>query len=247
MIIFAFSLLADVFLVGVLVSARWSGQIDYPALPLLARFGFNLAALGSLTACMIAYRGEFTARRQPGSVAQGPAHPDRSVWSSPSGWRCCWSPSSPTNWSVRAGRLVWIAKRLEEAVFGADASLVPRPVSAPPSWINTVVGLLFGLTLLAAIVALVRSQRRASIMSAEDEPRVRALVAESAGGLAGLLRHPPRQVGGLRRQRSLGHHLPGRSRGLPGQQRPDRAGRTTGRPRSRPGRNWSTPTAGPRR
>ena len=52
-------------------------------------------------------------------------------------------------------------------------------MNSPPSWINTVVGLLLGLTLLASVVALMRSQRRAALMSAEDEPRVRALVAES--------------------------------------------------------------------
>ena len=65
-------------------------------------------------------------------------------------------------------------------MFGGDSSLVPQPVTGPPSWISTVVGLLAGLTLLAALVALMRSQRRAAWMSPADEPRVRALVAESA-------------------------------------------------------------------
>ena len=35
--------------------------------------------------------------------------------------------------------------------------------------------------------------------------------------LAGLLRHPPRQVGGVRRQRPRRDHLPRRGRGVPGQ------------------------------
>ncbi len=48
-----------------------------------------------------------------------------------------------------------------------------------------------------------------------------------AGGLrqerlAGLLRHPPRQVRGVRPQRARRHHLPRRGRRLPGQRRPDR-------------------------
>ena len=178
MIIFVLSLLGDLFLVGVLVSGVLTEQSDYPSLPLLARFGFNLAALGSLTACMVAYRAEFTARRQPGSAR-------KALFTLLVGLTVTFGVAMllvsvfPNELVGPRGRLVWIAKRLEQAAFGPDTNFVPQPVSVPPSWINTVVGLLFGLTLLAAIVALMRSQRRASAMSAEDEPRVRALVAES--------------------------------------------------------------------
>ena len=52
-------------------------------------------------------------------------------------------------------------------------------MSGPPGWISTVVGLLLGLTLLAAVVMLTRSQRLAALMSPADEPLVRALVAQS--------------------------------------------------------------------
>ena len=178
MVIFSLSLLGDLFLVGVLVWGVMTEQADYPSLPLLARFGFNLAALGSLTACMVVYRAEFTARRQPGSAR-------KALITLLVGLAVTFGVAMllvtvfPNELVGPRGRLVWIAKRLEQAAFGPDTNFVPQPVSVPPSWINTVVGLLFGLTLLAAIVALMRSQRRASVMSAEDEPRVRALVAES--------------------------------------------------------------------
>ncbi len=178
MIIFVLSLLGDVFLVGVLIAGVISEQSDYPSLPLLARFGFNLAALGSLTACMIAYRGEFTARRQPGSVRK--ALLTLLVGLAVTvGVAMLLVTVFPNELVGPRGRLVWIAKRLEQAAFGPDTNFVPQPVSVPPSWINTVVGLLFGLALLAAMIALMRSQRRASLMSADDEPRIRALVSES--------------------------------------------------------------------
>ena len=178
MVIFSLSLLGDLFLVGVLVWGVMTEQADYPSLPLLARFGFNLAALGSLTACMVVYRAEFTARRPPGSAR-------KALITLLVGLAVTFGVGMllvtvfPNELVGPRGRLVWIAKRLEQAAFGPDTNFVPQPVSVPPSWINTVVGLLFGLTLMAAIVALMRSQRRASVMSAEDEPRVRALVAES--------------------------------------------------------------------
>ncbi len=176
--IFGLSLLLDLVLVAELVVVTVTGDADYASLPLLARFSFNLAALGSLTACMIAYRREFTARRPPGSARQA-------LLTLIGGLAVTFGVGMllvtvfPNELVGPRGRLVWILRRLEQAAFGPDTSLAAQPVNVPPSWINTLVGLLFGLTLLAAIVALVRSQRRASLMSVDDEPRVRALVAES--------------------------------------------------------------------
>ena len=77
------------------------------------------------------------------------------------------------------GRLAWVFRRIALAMVSGDTNLVRDPLITPPGWISTTVGLLFSLTLLAALIALVRSQHRAALMSAEDEPRVRALVAES--------------------------------------------------------------------
>ena len=65
MIIFGITLLGDLIVVIALLVATAIEHPDYAALPVLARFGFNLAALGALTACMIVYRREFTARRPP--------------------------------------------------------------------------------------------------------------------------------------------------------------------------------------
>ena len=53
MIIFSVTLLGDLIVVIALLVATAIENPDYAALPVLARFGFNLAALGSLTACMV--------------------------------------------------------------------------------------------------------------------------------------------------------------------------------------------------
>lgn len=178
MIIFSVSLLGDLVVVIGLLGATITGQVDYASLPGAARFAFNLAALGSLTACMIVYRREFTARRQPGTVRKallalivgtlvtfGVAMALVSIF--------------PNELVGPRGRMAWIVERFITAALGGDSDLLRQPVTGPPSWISTVVGLLAGLTLLVAMVALTRSQRRAAWMDPADEPRVRALVAES--------------------------------------------------------------------
>jgi lysyl-tRNA synthetase, class II len=176
MIIFGLTLLGDLIVVIALLVATALEQPDYAALPLLARFGFNLAALGALTSCMIVYRGEFTARRPPGSIR-------RALLTLVIGLLITFGVGLllttvfPNELVGPRGRLVWIFRRLGQAIFGSETDI--GAVTGPPSWINTVVGLLFGATLLASLLALVRSQRRAALMSAEDEPRVRGLVAES--------------------------------------------------------------------
>ena len=178
LVIFAFSLLGDLAVVAGLIDSLFGVTSDYGALSVYARFAFNLAALGALTACLIHYRAEFTARRPPGSarlalltllvglgLTVGVGMALVSVF--------------PNELVGPRGRLVWLGQRLVRFVLNSNADLVTRPVSSPPSWINSVVGLLLGATLLAALVVLMRSQRRAALMSAEDEPRVRALVAQS--------------------------------------------------------------------
>ncbi len=178
LIIFALSLLGDLVVVLGLVLSVINNQVDYQALPGVARFAFNLAALGSLTACMIVYRAEFTAKRQPASVR-------KALLTLIVGTAITFGVSMilvsvfPNELVGPRGRLVWIVRRFAESAFGGDTDLVPPPLTGPPSWINTVVGILAGLTLLAAFIALMRSQRRASWMDPSDEPRVRALVAES--------------------------------------------------------------------
>ena len=61
-----------------------------------------------------------------------------------------------------------------------------------------------------------RAHRRGRV----GDPRPARVVRQER--LAGLLRHPPRQGGGVRPQRPRGHHLPRRGRRLPGQRRPGR-------------------------
>jgi lysyl-tRNA synthetase class 2 len=175
---FGMVLLGDVLTVGLFVGQVVIDQIEAPELPTLARFGFNVASLGALVACMIVYRGEFTAHRQPGSVR-------KALLTLVLGFALTvgvgmllvsWFPNSL---SGPRGRLAWVAERIAFAIFGGQSRLVPQPLTEPPNWINSVVGLLAGLTLFAATLALMRSQRQAALMAYDDEPRVRALVAES--------------------------------------------------------------------
>ena len=63
-------------------------------------------------------------------------------------------------------------------MFG-DASTATPADPGPPGWINGVVGILIAITMTAALLVLLRSQRRAAWMSPADEARVRALVAQS--------------------------------------------------------------------
>ena len=179
LVIFGFFLLTDLAVVTGLVASLFALQTDFSAVPVYARFAFNLAALGALTACLVHYRAEFTARRAPGSVRKALL----TLWS---GWCVTVGVAMalvtvfPNELVGPRGRLAWILERLGRTLFSStDGDLVAQPVSSPPGWISTVVGLLLGLTLLAAVVMLTRSQRLAALMSPADEPLVRALVAQS--------------------------------------------------------------------
>ncbi len=172
------SLVSDLLAVTGLVLGVLGSQVDYAALPLLARFAFNLPALGFLTSCLVVYRAEFAARRPPGSVRKALLTLVVGLVAS-FGVALALVSVFPNQLAGPRGRSVWILRRFLFVIFGSDNDVDTPVVNAPPSWINTVVGVLVGLSLLAALIALMRSQRRAALISAEDEPRVRALVAES--------------------------------------------------------------------
>ncbi|GAA3608426.1 bifunctional lysylphosphatidylglycerol synthetase/lysine--tRNA ligase LysX [Microlunatus ginsengisoli] len=170
-------LLVDLFTVAVLALLVLRGQNEFPDLPTLARFGFNLASLGAVYAVMMVYRGEFTARRQPGSIR-------KALITLAVGLAITFTVGVvlvalfPGGLEGPTGRLAWIGRRIAGVLLQQDLT-GGAPVSAPPGWINTLIGLMVGLTVLAAVLALMRSQRRAALVSAADEPRIRALVAES--------------------------------------------------------------------
>ncbi|MGI3786766.1 MAG: phosphatidylglycerol lysyltransferase domain-containing protein, partial [Janthinobacterium lividum] len=178
LIIFTFFLLTDLAVVTGLVASLFAVQTDFSAVPVYARFAFNLAALGALTACLVHYRAEFTARRAPGTVRKALLTLGVGL-AVTVGVAMTLVTVFPNELVGPRGRLAWIAARLARTLFSSDADLVAQPVSSPPGWISTIVGLLLGLTLLAALVMLTRSQRLAAVMSPADEPLVRALVAQS--------------------------------------------------------------------
>ncbi len=179
LVIFTFFLLTDLAVVTGLVASLFAVQTDFSTVPLYARFAFNLAALGALTACLVHYRAEFTARRAPGSVRKALLTLVVGL-AFTVGVAMTLVTIFPNELVGPRGRLAWILARLARTLFSStDSDLVAQPVSSPPGWISTVVGLLLGLTLLAAVVMLTRSQRLAALMSPADEPLVRALVAQS--------------------------------------------------------------------
>jgi lysyl-tRNA synthetase class 2 len=180
LVIFTFFLLTDLAVVTGLVASLFAVQTDFSAVPVYARFAFNLAALGALTAALVHYRAEFTARRAPGSVRKALLTLVVGL-AVTVGVAMALVTVFPNELVGPRGRLAWILERVARAPFSTtDADLVPQPVSSPPGWISTVVGLLLALTLLAAVVMLTRSQRLAALMSPADEPLVRALVAQSS-------------------------------------------------------------------
>jgi lysyl-tRNA synthetase, class II len=172
-------LAGDLLSTVVLLALTFTDVINFSALTTLARLGFNLASLGAVTTCLVVYRAEFTARRPPGSIRKALVTLAVGLVITV-GVGLLLVTVFPTGIAGGPrGRLAWVVQRIALAMGGGDTNLVRDPLITPPSWISTTVGLLFSLTLIAALIALVRSQHRAALMSAEDEPRVRALVAES--------------------------------------------------------------------
>ncbi|MCW2802323.1 MAG: lysine--tRNA ligase [Propionibacteriaceae bacterium] len=176
MVIFGVTVLVDLALLIVLVVTTLRGpEPDFGLTATFARFAFNLASLGSLFVAMIVYRAEFSARRQPGSIR-------KALLTLLVGGALTAAIGMllvtiyPGELGGPRGRLAWVLRRMT----GQDLLASAAGTGSPPTWISTVVGLLAGVTLVAALIALMRSQRQAALMTPEDEPLVRALVAESA-------------------------------------------------------------------
>ncbi len=139
----------------------------------LARFAFNLATASALVAMLVHYRGEFYARRPPGSVRTATITLLAGL-AVTFGVGLALVTAFPGALGRPRGRLVWVGRRIGDSFNGNTQVLV-----GPPSWISTVVGVMVGLTLFATVLMLVRSQRQAAFMTAAEEPVVRALVAQS--------------------------------------------------------------------
>ncbi|EUA54906.1 lysine--tRNA ligase [Mycobacterium intracellulare 1956] len=120
---------------------------------------------------------------------------------------------------ARPDRLPYVANRVVGFAL-ADPDLF---TGRPHVFLNAIFGL-FGAAradhgddrALSIAARGERAHRRGRI----GHPRAARAVRQER--LPGLLRHPPRQVGGIRPERARRHHLPGRGRRLPGQRRPDR-------------------------
>ncbi|MBA8796085.1 lysyl-tRNA synthetase class 2 [Friedmanniella endophytica] len=147
---------------------------------LLARFAFNLATMGAVVTVLIRYRGEFRARRQAGNVRKAVLTLAVGMVIS-AGVGLLLTTVFPGDLLRPRGRIAWLANQ----VFGFDNDDLSRTTTAPPTWTGTITGLFISASLVAAMIVLTRSQRRAAFLSADDEAAVRSLLpASSADSLA---------------------------------------------------------------
>ena len=171
-------LLGDLLTIILIVAASLSGAVPFVDLAALARAAFNLAAVGAAARVHDRLPGRVLGAADAGQRGQGAADPgDRA------GRHLRRRVPADHPLPERSGRSArpagWIADRILDALLRRRVRRRPASDAGPPGWINTVVGLLIAITLIAALLVLLRSQRRAAWMDPADEPRVRALVAQS--------------------------------------------------------------------
>ena len=155
-------LLADLAVVILLVSASLLVTSEFVDLAALARAAFNLASVGVLFWFLIVYRAEFSARRTPGNLAKALIALAVGLLVTV-GVGVLLTTLFPSDLAGPRGRLGWVFSQILAVVSG-DATEATPSNPGPPSWINAVVGLLIAVTLIVALLVLVRSQRRASWM-----------------------------------------------------------------------------------
>ncbi len=112
-------------------------------------------------------------------------------------------------------RLAYAANRVV-AFAGVDSNAFDG--QHPHVFVNAILGLFGALALMVAAIVLFRSQRSENALTGEDESAIRGLLgAVREERLTRLLRHPTRQGGGVRAERTRGDHLPRRGGRVPGQ------------------------------
>ncbi len=142
---------------------------------LLARFAFNLASIGVVLWILIVYRGEFSARRQPGNLGRALLTLLIGLIIS-LGVGFLLTTVFPGQIPQPRGRIAWLVNQ----IFDFDRDNLSTSTGTPPTWTGTITGLFVSASLVAAMIMLTRSQRRAAFLSTEDERSVRALLPDSA-------------------------------------------------------------------
>lgn len=166
-----YSLILLAFVVIYAAQAIFAAPLSTGAKVQFAKLAISLPAAVFLTGVLIAFRGEFRARRRPGNVT-------RAVLTLVVGLLVTCGvgmilvTAFPGSLSKPRGRLAWLARQVLRLDVPAAG---PHP---PPSWTSAVVGLFASATLLAAMIVLTRSQARAAYLAPGDERRIRELLRD---------------------------------------------------------------------
>ncbi len=158
--------------VSVLVAREWwqGHSLDEPLERAMLSYLFNSLSVALLIVGLVVARRSFAARLTPGNMRYALATLAVGLTTSVAtglllGW-LTGHEGGPRN------RLLSI---LDHLVFGSAASR-PRMV---PEWVQLFVGSLFALTMLGALLVLLRSQRQRANLPLDDELHVRALLDEN--------------------------------------------------------------------
>ncbi|MFC3998131.1 bifunctional lysylphosphatidylglycerol synthetase/lysine--tRNA ligase LysX [Nocardiopsis sediminis] len=131
----------------------------------------SMAGTGLLLAALLLARDEFRARVQRASArrALGVLVAGLAIGT---GLGYALVAAFPGTLAPGPDQFTWAAER----VLGGAFRLSIRRTGSAPGWVNLALGLFGALALFAAVVTLLRSQRRQAAMGADDEARVRALL-----------------------------------------------------------------------
>ncbi|MEL4356930.1 MULTISPECIES: bifunctional lysylphosphatidylglycerol synthetase/lysine--tRNA ligase LysX [unclassified Luteococcus] len=136
----------------------------------LLEYVFSIVPMSGLLWLLVTNREQFSARLNPGNLRSAVLTAVLGIAASMAVGYLLGMMTGQTG--RPRSRLISIIQHL---VYGPNAAM-PRMV---PGWVQSLVGLLMGLSLLAALLVLLRSQRSVGATSLTDELELRQLLAEN--------------------------------------------------------------------
>ncbi|MDN5562827.1 MAG: bifunctional lysylphosphatidylglycerol synthetase/lysine--tRNA ligase LysX [Luteococcus sp.] len=156
--------------VAILTSLWQGGPLDRGLNGELLEYGFGVVTTTLLLWLLVTNRREFTARLTPGSLRAAALTALAGIVASLGAGYLLGMVAGRTG--RPRSRLISI---VQHVVYGQNASM-PKMV---PGWVQSVVGLLIGLSLLAGLLVLMRSQRSQATSTLGDELELRRLLAQN--------------------------------------------------------------------